>query len=217
MILKLFLFLWFVNTIHSIENDNIILAQVFHRHGDRSIVKTYPTDPWGSPEFWPNGFGQLTELGKLQQFKLGNYFADRYSNLINISKYNPNEIFISSTDLDRNIQSALINSIGIYTKHNNSNKWNDLINWQPTSVHTTPLDMDYILYSGKFCLNFNKAYENYMSSESANEIYRSNVDVFTEISNKSGMNVSTIDDLFWFWDILHTEQIQKKTTTSMDK
>lgn len=32
------------------------------RHGDRNIYGTYPNDPWGSTEFWPGGYGALTNV-----------------------------------------------------------------------------------------------------------------------------------------------------------
>lgn len=32
------------------------------RHGDRMIIDPYPNDPWKSQEYWPNEFGQLTNV-----------------------------------------------------------------------------------------------------------------------------------------------------------
>lgn len=32
------------------------------RHGDRNILRPYPTDPWKSETHWPGGFGELTNV-----------------------------------------------------------------------------------------------------------------------------------------------------------
>jgi len=38
-----------------------ILLQIF-RHGDRTPVDPYPTDPYRNLTFWPEGYGQLTDV-----------------------------------------------------------------------------------------------------------------------------------------------------------
>lgn len=35
--------------------------QIF-RHGERTVRKTYPNDPWKDRSHWPEGFGQLTQV-----------------------------------------------------------------------------------------------------------------------------------------------------------
>lgn len=32
------------------------------RHGDRTIVESYPTDPYKNETYWPEGFGELTNV-----------------------------------------------------------------------------------------------------------------------------------------------------------
>lgn len=39
----------------------VTYSQIF-RHGDRTPVEPYPTDPYRDPKFWPTGFGQLTNV-----------------------------------------------------------------------------------------------------------------------------------------------------------
>jgi lysosomal acid phosphatase len=55
-----------------------------YRHGDRSPASSYPTSTV-DPSFWPNGFGQLTIRGEIQQIRLGQYLRERYSQLLNFT------------------------------------------------------------------------------------------------------------------------------------
>ncbi|XP_036323007.1 uncharacterized protein LOC118736947 [Rhagoletis pomonella] len=40
----------------------LILAHVLYRHGDRTPIEPYPTDPWKKREYWPVGWGELTNV-----------------------------------------------------------------------------------------------------------------------------------------------------------
>lgn len=101
MLSVLFLLSLFLNTVrcfqqnailvgtHIVSNDfglflasiNILSKKVY-RHGDRSPAVLYPTSTT-DPLFWPNGLGQLTPRGQLQQIRLGKYLRERYAELLN--------------------------------------------------------------------------------------------------------------------------------------
>ena len=44
------------------KDDKILFLQVIWRHGDRAPTGTYPTDPH-KEDSWPNGWGELTQVG----------------------------------------------------------------------------------------------------------------------------------------------------------
>lgn len=41
----------------------------------------FPNDQYG-PDAWPQGFGELTTKGMMQQYHLGQYLRKRYSHLL---------------------------------------------------------------------------------------------------------------------------------------
>lgn len=59
--------------------DQIVqYAAVIYRHGDRTPVDPYPTDPWRNESLWPVKFGELTNIGKRQHYALGKWLRKRY-------------------------------------------------------------------------------------------------------------------------------------------
>jgi len=95
MWLKLFLVAFFC-TFQFINALDTSLETVFviYRHGDRTPVSPYPTDPWKDRSNWPVGFGQLTPRGKMMQYNLGKYLRNRYGNLLS-EQYDEKAIYVS--------------------------------------------------------------------------------------------------------------------------
>lgn len=63
----------------AIADEKVKYVAVIFRHGDRTPVNPYPTDPWRNESFWPVKFGELTNVGKRQHFALGQWLRKRYS------------------------------------------------------------------------------------------------------------------------------------------
>ncbi|XP_073512535.1 testicular acid phosphatase homolog isoform X7 [Phyllobates terribilis] len=65
----------------SLRIDNLTFVVVVYRHGDRSPIDTYPTDPY-KDTVWDNGLQQLTQVGIKQQYELGRYLRMRYEHFL---------------------------------------------------------------------------------------------------------------------------------------
>ncbi|MGH0131566.1 UNVERIFIED_CONTAM: hypothetical protein FKN15_065771 [Acipenser sinensis] len=136
------------------------LGFLLYRHGDRSPVRTFPTDPH-QESAWPqgfgqltqvshgtipdNGFGQLTQVGMRQHFELGQTLRRRYRGFLN-ETYSRREISVRSTDYDRTLMSAEANLAGLYPP-NGSEVFNPNITWQPIPVHTVPDTEDMVSFT----------------------------------------------------------------------
>ncbi|KAE9549967.1 hypothetical protein FO519_006826 [Halicephalobus sp. NKZ332] len=125
---------------------------VIWRHGDRAPVGNYPNDSHGE-ESWPFGWGELTELGMRQQYALGKLLRKRYAQnpkypLLS-QRYNPKEIYVRSTDVNRTILSAMSNLAGMFPEGRPGIDFPDKgdiwpSHWTPIPVHTVPESEDHV-------------------------------------------------------------------------
>ncbi|XP_075861477.1 prostatic acid phosphatase isoform X2 [Microcebus murinus] len=138
-----FLLLLFFCVDHGVLAKELKFVTLLFRHGDRSPIETFPNDPIKESS-WPQGFGQLSQLGMEQHYELGQYIKKRYSKFLNES-YKHQQIYIRSTDVDRTLMSAMANLAALFPPEGAS-IWNPSLLWQPIPVHTVSLPEDQLLY-----------------------------------------------------------------------
>lgn len=104
------------------------------------------------------------QLGKQQQFALGQWLRRRYSNFLSTT-FNVNDTYVQSSDVDRTLMSAQANLAGLYPPQGKQ-IWNDKLLWQPIPIHTQPTTTDYLLAGGvpSPCPAYENAYNNYLAS-----------------------------------------------------
>ncbi|CAF1417773.1 unnamed protein product [Rotaria sordida] len=189
----------------------LIAGHVLFRHGDRTPIRTFPTDPTQEKD-WPNGFGQLTIAGIQQHYRLGKYLRNRYESILN-TNYVASEIYVRSTDYDRTLMSAQSNLAGLYPLYNITD---DKIPIQPIPIHTV-LEKEDFLLGVSDCPRYNQVEnDTYQSDEFKNmniyyEPFFKKLEIWTNIPNISMYNG---------WDIADTifvEHIYNKTPTWADE
>nr|CAD7449829.1 unnamed protein product [Timema bartmani] len=74
-----------------------------------------------------------------QHFELGEFFRERYRNILPI-KYNLNDIYVRSSDVDRCLQSATFNLQKFYPPIRKGNS--EEITFQAVPIHTAPFQKD---------------------------------------------------------------------------
>ncbi|XP_046976849.1 prostatic acid phosphatase-like [Vanessa cardui] len=184
-------------------------AAVIYRHGDRTPVNLYPTDPWRNESLWPVKFGQLTNTGKRQHYALGKWLRKRYSHLIS-EKFDPSEIYIKSTDVDRTLMSAQANLAGMYPP-TGSSVWDKDLMWQPIPVHTRPEKDDEVLTMKKKCIRYTKEKEKYIHSTPYKERlskYQGLMDYLTAYTGKKIKDYLDINDVY---NVLYIESLYNFT------
>ncbi|XP_074641895.1 testicular acid phosphatase homolog [Tubulanus polymorphus] len=174
------------------------LVNLVFRHGDRTPVRTYPTDPYDE-NFWPNGLGQLTEEGVKQQYELGQFLRNRYDLFLD-RQYKRRQIYVRSTDKDRALLSAQSCLSALY---NHSNIGIRGINWQPVPIHTVQIEKDFLLYPHYDCPRYKQLWK-----KSIEEMDLSQYQSFYEyVAKHAGLKQKEMD-IQWLWHIAGTLMVQ---------
>eukprot|EP00092_Neocalanus_flemingeri_P027738 GFUD01030110.1.p1 GENE.GFUD01030110.1~~GFUD01030110.1.p1 ORF type:complete len:422 (+),score=142.80 GFUD01030110.1:64-1329(+) len=191
----------------SLDQDlsGLKLVHLLYRHGDRTPINPFPSDPYKDLSNWPVGFGQLTSRGMMQQFELGQWIRDRYDGFLS-NNYSQEEIVVRSTDVDRTIMSAQANLAGLYPPSGYW-KWNTDLPWQPIPVHTVPQVEDSLLSSHADCPRYEQLQKEIKSSKFMTDIYNENRELFEYISANAGINITDIVKLDYIFDTLLIENI----------
>uniref|UniRef100_A0A3B3XCL5 Lysosomal acid phosphatase n=1 Tax=Poecilia mexicana TaxID=48701 RepID=A0A3B3XCL5_9TELE len=181
----------------------VLKNMVLFRHGDRSPVKAFPTDPH-QESAWPQGFGQLSQVGMRQQYELGQYLRMRYKDFLNES-YIRHEILVRSTDVDRTLMSAEANLAGLYPPKGQQ-IFQPSLKWQPIPVHTVPQNEEKLL---SFPLGDCPRYEQLMN-ETENTAEFINVttkyrDFIEMVKNKTGLKAANVESVWSVYDTLFCE------------
>ena len=192
--------------------DNLFFIFLNFRHGARSPIyfKSNKTDMLGGK--WHNK-GELTYLGKRQQYEIGLKNRERYSNFIS-EEYDPKEVKIYSTYFDRTINSIQSQLMGLYSNisyneynfsdFNNTNIFNNTDNdIEYVNRIIPPIKLFENLNNGKNNLNKNiyeKTFKNHFDCPYLRE------QVFKNL-NESNKEMDSLIDSFnnEYYDILIKE------------
>ncbi|XP_073534194.1 prostatic acid phosphatase isoform X3 [Phyllobates terribilis] len=195
----------------SAEKKLKFVALVF-RHGDRSPIETYPKDKY-QEDSWPDGFGQLTELGMEQHYELGKYLRKRYSGFLN-ETYSRNEAYVRSTDMDRTLMSAQANLAGLYPPVGRQ-IWNKNLTWRPIPIHTVPLSEDNLLHMPlKNCPQYEKLQEETIASKECQSLLDPYKDFINSLQNDTGFSSKELNEEHKWWkvsDALFCERVHNYT------
>ncbi|XP_077302099.1 lysosomal acid phosphatase-like [Arctopsyche grandis] len=177
---------------------------ILYRHGDRTPVDPYPLDPWRNPSYWPVGFGQLTDRGKLQHYELGKILRNKYKHLIG-SKFDPKTVHIQSTDFDRTLMSAEANLAGMFPINETEAPIPGLL-WQPIPIHTMPQDEDHVLMIA-LCPKFDVEQQKFFDSPFFQKLNEGFQQYYRYVTNHTGRYIDNIVDMSYIYDNLHIEEM----------
>lgn len=119
----------------------------------------------------------------------------KYQTLIG-PEYSPNQVYVRSTDEDRNLMSTECTMVGLFPPITKEEVWHTDLNWQPIPIHTLPLDDDYLLNSFVECARFDQLFERRLNDPDVSYLMKKHQQLIEFMAQNSGMPLRRIDDVW---------------------
>jgi hypothetical protein len=153
LLYSIFLIISFISN-SAFAAEELLFSMDLIRHGDRTPIYQIPKSHLN----WKEGLGELTTKGIHQEIQLGEKLRRIYINQDHLlpKTYNPNSMYVRSTDATRAIKSANSLLLGLYPL-------NTRVKNQEIPVHIVPKNKDNLLIikpSNNIFLIINRYYVN---------------------------------------------------------
>ncbi|XP_029675361.1 prostatic acid phosphatase-like [Formica exsecta] len=191
-------------TNYEIKKDTLRLVTVIMRHGERAPVDTYPNDPYIKDDMEPNGWGQLTNEGRRNQYNQGLFLRKRYDSFLG-SIYNPDIFHLQSTAVDRTKMSAMLEAAALW-KPNEKQSFKTDLPWQPVTLFYQERPEDTLMLVWNACPKYTLLRTLANDLPEVRKVHEDNKQLFDELSNFTGMPITTIDDVSSLYSTLTAEK-----------
>ncbi|XP_055307524.1 prostatic acid phosphatase-like isoform X1 [Sitodiplosis mosellana] len=194
-----------------IHNEpKLIIASVIFRHGDRNPTRTFPTDP-NRDVSWPEGRSALTQIGVEQAYELGAYLRRRYASLLGDGPHSDDIVYVQSSKQSRTLITGAICLAALLFPSKKDQILNRDLSWQSLPIYTVSKEEDYILYHGKKCQRYERAFDEYLESPEFTALMARHKKMFRQLQKRSGMEINTFHDAKRLYNVLWIEKLQNKT------
>ncbi|KAL1460809.1 hypothetical protein WDU94_012752 [Cyamophila willieti] len=200
--------------------QTLVLVQVVFRHGNRTrdTSETYPKNPYNKESDWmPEGFGQLTAVGRTTEYLLGQFLRSRYDEFLG-RYYFYKDVTVFSSNKHRTRESAQLVSAGLYSPPTGYNRWGEgsiLGNyWQPIPIEDMPKE-DLWLETHTSCPPYDKEYDSTLYNDRVfTNLNENSTDLYAFLSKHTGENVTSTREVAKLYNTLKVEEENNKLLPS---
>ncbi|XP_046670610.1 lysosomal acid phosphatase-like isoform X2 [Homalodisca vitripennis] len=158
---------------------------------------TFPTNPYqpNDTSLWPSGSGELTQIGRMHMYKLGEKVRSMYDGFLD-QTYRAEDFKANSLVNSRALESAELFLAGLYPPRG-FQVWNKDLLWQPIAVFPTLYDHEDVLnVTGEnICPKFRDAQTR--SLLEADKLYNSSLtNLMRDIIPNTGIDVEQFKEKF---------------------
>ncbi|XP_072749915.1 venom acid phosphatase Acph-1-like [Anoplolepis gracilipes] len=182
------------------------LVSAVFRHGDRSVdtvhSESYPNDPYGNYTYYPDGSGQLLNVGKYRAYQFGKMLRTRYNRFLGNLYYQPN-IYAHSSPIVRTKMTLQLVLAALYPPAN-IQIWNPLLSWQPMDFFFEPSYQDNIMIPFA-CPVYIRLYNDIKNSAEVKAKVAEYADIMRELSKYTGTNITSPFDMMLLYGTLIAE------------
>ncbi|XP_072757055.1 venom acid phosphatase Acph-1-like isoform X2 [Anoplolepis gracilipes] len=185
---------------------NLEMVQVMMRHGERTPLfkEMYPKDPYQNESVYePWGVGQLTNQGKMTEYRIGTMLRQRYNHFLG-SIYHPRDIYAISSDTDRTKMSLQLMLAGLYPP-NVIQMWNLDLPWLAIPTHYIPERVDIVLKS-ESCPIYKAALTEVKKMKEVREKIAVYKDFYKYLSEKTGLVIEEPLPVYEVYNLLTAQK-----------
>uniref|UniRef100_A0A1B6LHZ7 2-phosphoxylose phosphatase 1 n=1 Tax=Graphocephala atropunctata TaxID=36148 RepID=A0A1B6LHZ7_9HEMI len=183
--------------------SSLKLVIVVAKHGTKAPMYSFPNDPNLSMKNWPDGAGQVTKVGKMQLFRLGQLLRKMYNGFLS-EIYLKEKFQLEATMVERTMLSAATLAAGLWPPRRHQ-MWHDTIYWQPVPVYPNFLDKSLLALNPSMCPRYYK--EQNETIKLFNERDPEYREIFDLMTLNTGANVTTCSQMYMVWEVL-TSQLE---------
>ncbi|XP_014487263.1 PREDICTED: venom acid phosphatase Acph-1-like [Dinoponera quadriceps] len=191
------------------ENDStkLRLINTVFRHGDRTMEiqlgESYPNDPNKNFNSYPDGDGQLTNVGKKRAYDLGVVLRKKYNDFLGDVYYQPN-VHARSTSFPRTKMTLQLVLAGLYPPAR-IQKWHSSLAWQPVNIQYTFVRNDGLLFPA-YCPEYQQKLSEIEQTPEVIAQIQQYEDLMKETSKYTGKNMTSAFDLFILFNTFVTQK-----------
>ena len=184
------------------------LLHVVFRHGDKvphREYQNYPNDPYRDYSYYPMGSGDLTNQGKLREYRIGTMLRERYDQYFG-PDYWPEKIYARSTYIPRTQLSLQLVLAGLFPP-SQKQTWNPHLPWIPTSSFFVPYEADNLLFP-HHCPRYREEYDKFLRQKNTQELVSKYKNVMSYLSKHSGKTINTTSSVTYMYNLLKEQAAQ---------
>lgn len=200
---------------NAVVEDTLQLVTVVMRHGERAPQDTYPNDPYINDPMAPYGWGQLTNEGRRSQYNQGLYLRERYNKFLGPT-YTPDIFYLQSTAVDRTKMSGMLEAAALW-KPSEEQAFKPDLPWQPVTLFYQPRAEDTLMLVWDTCPKYAKLRHSIVELPEVQKIQEDNNELYEELTNLTGMLISTPDDVGSLYGTLTAEDHMNLTLPEWTK
>ncbi|KYN18413.1 PREDICTED: venom acid phosphatase Acph-1-like isoform X1 [Trachymyrmex cornetzi] len=186
------------------------LLHVVFRHGDKvphREFQNYPNDPYRDYSYYPMGNGDLTNQGKMREYKIGTMLRERYDQYFGLD-YWPSKIYARSSEVPRTQLSLQLVLAGLFPP-SEKQTWNPHLPWIPTWTFFVPYKTDNLLFP-HYCYRYMEEYQRFLQLD-AKEMINNYKNVMDYLTDHSGKLINTTEAVGHLYNLLKEESAQNLT------
>ncbi|XP_012263524.2 venom acid phosphatase Acph-1-like [Athalia rosae] len=185
-------------------------VQVLFRHGERTprLKEMYPRDIYSVADYEPWGLGQLTNVGKRREYKIGQVLKRRYKDLLG-SLYVPRDVYAVSTDCDRTKMSLQLVLAGLFPP-GDIQTWHTEIPWHPIPIHYVPTELDIVMKASS-CPQYKDTVAQILQLPEVKAKIAVYEPLFKFLTLKTGLNITTLKEVYEIYNLVVAQQAMNLT------